>query len=133
MIRYIFISLIFIPFLCFSQNNIIIQQTNNNNSQVQYQKPDHSFYLQGISSTENIGGVDVETEGNSDPYGNPYMNSVKFKNYRNFAVTVLYKFLIGRSREEYREGSITLGPGETKYLSKRYNTPRDFKMIVRPL
>ena len=75
------ISVVLLPVVVMSQNNIIIQQTNNG-SPVQYQNQikDNAFYIQGISSAVNIGGVDVTTKRNPDPYGNPYLREVYFKN-----------------------------------------------------
>jgi|GEM_PF-1758455 len=128
---FIIISLLF-SYQMDAQNTVIIQNSTTSN------KVDDSnskvFYIQGIPSTENIGGVDVYTEGNPDPYGNPYMRTVYFENYRNIPVTVLYVFTVGRGgNEEEREGSITLGPKKTKSLDRRYNSPKDFKLIVRAL
>lgn len=121
--------------LCVAQNTVVIQQsTNGSTSQ---STNNNAYYIQGIPSTENIGGVDVTTQGNNDPYGNPYLYYVNFKNYRNFPVTVLFEFTYGHPKAEdgpfLYEGSITLDAGETKTLSRRYNSPRNFKMIVRAL
>lgn len=135
--RIIFIMAITLfPYMVIAQNNIIIQQSTNNNS-AQYQKPDHSFYIQGISSAENIGGVDVETVGTGDPYGNPYLKSVFFTNYRDFPVTVLFQFTKWHPKSsnypEYIEGSITLRANETKQWGSWINYPHNFKLIVRRL
>ena len=131
-IKYIIYFIALFPLSLNAQNTVIIQngatsnKVDDSNSKV--------FYIQGIPSTENIGGVDVYTEGNPDPYGNPYMRTVYFENYRNIPVTVLYVFTVGRGgNEEEREGSITLGPKKTKSLDRRYNSPKDFKLIVRAL
>lgn len=122
--------------IAIGQNNIIIQQSTEN-SQRQYQSQDHSFYIQGISSAENIGGVDVEIKGNPDPYGNPYMKTVYFKNYRDFPVTVLFQYTKWHPKSsnypEYLEGSITLGANETKQWGGWINYPHNFKLIVRRL
>lgn len=130
------LSVALCPIITSAQNNIIIQQSSGN-TQAQYQKTDHSFYIQGISSAENIGGVDVEIKGNPDPYGNPYMKTVYFKNYRDFAVTVLFTYTKWHPKSsnypEYLEGSITLGPNETKQWGGRINYPHNFKLIVRRL
>lgn len=119
-----------------AQNNIIIQQSNGG-YQTQYQSQDHSFYIQGISSAENIGGVDVETVGSGDPYGNPYMKTIFFTNYRDFPVTVLFQFTKWHPDSsrypEYIEGSITLKANETKQWGGRVNYPHNFKLIVRRL
>ncbi len=130
------IGIVLSPIVVVAQNNIIIQQSTNNSS-TQYQKADHSFYIQGISSVENIGGVDVEIKRNPDPYSNPYMKTVYFTNYRDFPVTVLFQFTKwhpdSSNYPEYLEGSITLKANETKQWGGRINYPHNFKLIVRRL
>ena len=42
------------------------------------------YYVQGIPSSDNIGGVEVNFYRNGDPYGNPYLRRVVFKNYRDY-------------------------------------------------
>lgn len=123
-----------LPTFCIAQNTVVIQSSNGSTTQT---INDHSYYIQGIPSTQNIGGVDITTKRNPDPYGNPYLNYVQFKNYRDFPVTVLYEFTYGHPKNDdgplLYEGSITLDAKETKQLSKMYNSPRNFKMIVRAL
>ena len=130
------IGIVLFPMAVSAQNNIIIQQSSSN-YRPQSQSYDNAFYIQGISSAENIGGVDVTTKRNPDPYGNPYLRIVYFKNYRKFPVTVLFQFTIGHpdsSRDpELVEGSITLGAEETKEFDRMVNSPRNFKLIVRSL
>lgn len=129
------IIIAFAPLFCFAQNTVIIQSSNGGTTHTQ--NNDHAYYIQGIPSTENIGGVDVSTKGNGDPYGNPYLYYVTFKNYRDFPVTVLFEFTYGHPRSSegpyLYEGSITLDAKESKTLGRRYNSPRNFKMIVRAL
>lgn len=119
--RLFFILLATIPFFAFSQNTIIIQQQQNNSS---YNSNN------SLSQPEDIGGVDVSTEYSGGPYARYYVN---FKNYRNIAVTVKYKFTINKINEEEVTGSITLGPNETKRLNGDYFKPRNFNLTVRPL
>lgn len=130
------IGIMLCPIAANSQNNIIIQQTTNN-EQTQHTSQDNAFYIQGISSAENIGGVDVEIVGNGDPYGNPYMKYIYFTNYRDFPVTVLFQFTKWHPQSsyypEYIEGSITLKANETKQWGGRTNYPHNFKLIVRRL
>ena len=98
---------------------------------------DNAFYIQGVSSAENIGGVDVEIVGNNDPYGNPYLKRVFFKNYRDYPVTVLFQYTKWHPNSsnypEYLEGSITLGANEKKSYGGWINYPHNFKLIVRRL
>lgn len=95
------------------------------------------YYIQGVSSSQDIGGVEAYTKGNEDPYGNPYLRRVCFKNYRDYAVQVYFEFTYGHPDSGkpslYYEGSIILGAGETKCIEKRYNSARNIKMIVRRL
>ncbi len=118
---------------CIAQNTVVIQSSNGSSSSSQ----DNSYYIQGISSRENIGGVDVSFLTSGDPYGNPYLRRVVFKNYRDYPVTVLYEFTYGHPQGSTpnmkEEGSITLDAKEQKSLSRMYNSARSMKMIVRKL
>ena len=126
------LALIFIGINVTAQNNLIKQQVIGEwTPEIELASEDGPFYINGVSSSEDIGGVEVETERNDDPYGNPYMYYIAFKNYRSKAVTVLYQFELRSG--DIREGSIILQANERKYLSKRYNTPENFKLIVRSL
>lgn len=123
----------FLPIFCFAQNATVIIQNNSNGSSTTQTRTDNGYYIQGISSAENIGGVDATTTSLRDPYA-PGLKYVDFKNYRNFPVTVLIEFTYGHPDYSVYlyEGSITLDAKETKRIGS-YNLPRNFKMIVRAL
>ena len=127
----ILLMIVLLPTLCFAQNTIIIQ--NNSNGSTTQTKTDHAYYIQGVSSEQNIGGVDATTVSVRDPYA-PGLKYVEFKNYRNYPVTVLIEFTYGHPdySEHLYEGSITLDANEKKRIGS-YNLPRNFKMIVRAL
>ena len=109
-----------------------LSATNSSSSSEQY-------YIQGVSSSQDIGGVEASIKGNDDPdlYANPYMKRICFKNYRDYAVQVYYEFTYGHPKsskpERYAEGSIILDAKETKYLEMKYNSARDIRVIVRRL
>lgn len=69
------------------------------------------FYINGISSKEDIGGVSTEkvlwSEGPYRTGGDNY----KITNDNNFKVTVTYRI---QDAGEYISGSLSLNPGESK-------------------
>lgn len=93
------------------------------------------YYVQGIPSSDNIGGVEVNFYRNGDPYGNPYLRRVVFKNYRDYPVTVFYEFTYGHPEGStpnlLEEGSIILKGQEERELSRMYNSARNMRMIVK--
>lgn len=131
----LFIALfILCSFSAFSQNAIIINQTTTNNEVSGTTSNSNIFYINGVPSSSDIGGVEVSTSGNPDPYGNPYIYHVYFKNYRDYPVTVLYEFTVGPSRDEsIRTGSIIVPANDTKSDGNWYKLPKNFRIIVRKL
>lgn len=104
-----------------SGQNVIVQtQTNNGASQTR----DEGFSINGISSREDIGGVEVTTSY----YGIGYYYLV-FENYNNVDVTVLYQ--VNDASKGNVTGTAVLKAGEKKTLPVRYYKPSDFKVIVR--
>lgn len=93
-----------------SAQNVVIQSNNSTSSQSSVN--DKQYYINGISTREDIGGVDVEfTEGNcSGRVGYSYYR-LTFTNYHSSPVTVMYE-LNGYEGKTY--GYINLKANETK-------------------
>lgn len=122
--------------MCVSINanaqNIIVQQ-NNNSSSTSTVQDNKGYFINGISTKEDIGGVDVEfVDDPENYYANKYL---KFTNYHNFPVTIIFE-VEDYQRGGYYEkvtGSITLRANETKTTPNPYNVAksRHCVMIVR--
>lgn len=135
----IFLLLIII---CTNAQNII--QITNNGSGSNYQN-DCGFKINGICSSEDIGGVSLEGLSRevygSGPWANGITNA-ELKNYNNFTVTVLIKFLFdsysqGGATYEDEVYQVVIPSNETKKVQlKRGNCPSCYSlqgMIVRRL
>lgn len=122
--------------MCVSINanaqNIIVQQ-NNNSSSTSTVQDNKGYFINGISTKEDIGGVDVEfVDDPKNYYANKYL---KFTNYHNFPVSIIFE-VEDYQRGGYYEkvtGSITLRANETKTTPNPYNVAksRHCVMIVR--
>lgn len=127
------IGIVLFPMAASSQN-IIIQQNNNSSSQ-SVSHDGNEYYINGISTREDIGGVDVEfVDDPENYYANKYL---KFTNYHNFPVSVIFE-VEDYQRGGYYEkvtGRITLRANETKTTPNPYNVAksRHCIMIVRRL
>ena len=112
----------------FAQNVVI--QTNETKSE----NTDGSkyYWINGISSKEDIGGVDVETTRVCPYYC--YAN-VTLTNYNNFNVTVYYE--IKNANGDTQSGSKVLKPNESKKVLDgnvfSYTTGVEVKTITRKL
>ncbi|MBQ6275725.1 MAG: hypothetical protein IJK62_03335 [Bacteroidales bacterium] len=140
----ILLALTVIMFTCMCANaqNIIQITQNGNSSNVQN---DCGFKINGICSSEDIGGVSLEGLSR-DVYGSgPWANGItnaELKNYNNFTVTVLIKFLFdsysqGGATYEDEVYQVVIPSNETKKVQlKRGNCPSCYSlqgMIVRRL
>lgn len=84
--------------------NVVIQQNGTTTSNTQTSDP-NILYINGIPSTADIGGVDVQDEWSGPvPYAG-YKQTIIFKNYNDFPVTVLYSVITGKKE---KIGSIVL-------------------------
>jgi len=98
-----------------NQNTVIIQ----NSDETGRENKDGTYWINGISSKEDIGGVDVEikktrTENkNNDEYAK-YCDII-FTNYNSFKVTVYYH-LYGDDGGLDKEGSVVLLPDQSKII-----------------
>ena len=130
----------FVSINCIGQN--IIQITNNGN---QNTTTDCGFKINGICSSEDIGGVSLESISRQDLGGGPFSNGITrayLKNYNNFTVTVLIQLAF----DSYSQGGSTyveevyqvvIPSNETKTVQLNHcNCPSCYSlqgMIVRRL
>lgn len=110
----------------FAQNNVIIQQSKEDNSSANSVDP-NEYYIDGISTRLDIGGVEVEFVKEDYPY-----YYLKFTNYHNCTVSVIFQVLVN---DKKTSGRIILRANETKQSLNTYRVymNRDCKMIVRKL
>jgi hypothetical protein len=72
--------------------------------------PDNAYRINGISTAEDIGGV--EATG--------FIDGIRFVNYNNFTVTVIYEAEVSGGRGK-RTGTTVLQKGETKDIGLSTN------------
>lgn len=127
---------------CATAQNII-QITNNGNTSTT--EKDCGYKINGICSSEDIGGVSLEDIYREDLGGGPFSNGItraELKNYNNFTVTVLMELVF----DSYSHGGATcvkevyqvvIPSNETKEVElKHSNCPGCYSlqgMIVRRL
>lgn len=107
--------------------NIIVSQQDNTQSQ----SANNEYFIDGISTRLDIGGVDVEFVDHPNYLTSKYL---KFTNFRNFPVTVIFEVKEGSNSRKV-SGRITLMANETKITPNSYQTcdNNDCIMIVRKL
>ena len=89
-------------FCAHAQQTVILQNSQNQKET----STSNEFYINGISSRDDVGGVEASVYIENDYLKNCY---VYIKNYNNFRVTVLY--MAGKDKIT---GSMVLKPGEEK-------------------
>lgn len=100
-------ALTFLGVNAYAQQTVVIQ-----NSQTKQAYDANEFSINGISSRQDIGGVEAFVDCNlSSRYNGTEIHDciVEIKNYNSFAVTVLY--MVGRDKTI---GSMVLQPNESK-------------------
>lgn len=120
--------------LCYGQD----VKVNINNQEVGGQKEDCAFRINGICSSEDIGGVDVQRMTGDTTYGvNAYGrypiigDKLVFTNYNSFTVTVLYQIRIGK---KFFIGQMVLRRDESKeFKPKSVSSVSLEGIIVRKL
>lgn len=112
----------------FGQNTVVIQNNNKSNKI----DNDCPYRINGICSTEDIGGVAVETTGGGWKFD--------IVNYNNFAVTIIYEVTSSRGIQggsyfgtETETGTIVLKANESKPFPRQGSFNVSTKMIVRKL
>lgn len=133
--------LLLIGLSSYSQN--IIQITNNGNSNTNTQK-DCEFKINGVCSSEDIGGVSLERffseiiPGQENAPWPNYYGYAELKNYNNFTVTVLIKVAF-EYKDKYQEETyqVVIPSNETRNVRiKKGNGTQYYTllgMIVRRL
>lgn len=110
-----------------AQNNVILQQSTGGNTNSSA-SDDKQYYINGISTKEDVGGVEMSRGSSSGTVGYWHL---KFTNYNNFVVSVIYEV------EDYNRGVVTgnivLMAGETKESIDAYSRPSNFKVIARKM
>lgn len=107
---------------------VVVQ--NNKTASEQVQDP-NIFYINGIPSTQDIGGVENEAVDLFFRDGSGY--HVYFTNYNSSTVTVLYQITFG-DKELTRIGSVVLKAKEKKDVLLRTNcSPAEIATITRRL
>lgn len=116
------------PSVLSAQNNLIVQQNAGNQQQVKEEQGE--YYINGISTKEDIGGVEVSRgiRVSNISLGGDYR--IKFRNYNNIPVSVIYELTTYGGAK--LTGTIVLNAGEEKETSDDYSGPCDFKLIARP-
>ena len=114
-----------------SAQNVVIQ---SNTTTPQSSVNDNQYYINGISTREDIGGVDVKFEhyrSRADDGFSEY--GLTFTNYHNFTVRVVFELPRGYNGKTY--GSIVLKANETKTTEAYRLDYKDLSiiMIVRRL
>lgn len=89
-------------FCAHAQQTVILQNSQNQKET----STSNEFYINGISSRDDVGGVEASVYIENDYLKSCY---VYIKNYNNFLVTVLY--MAGKDKIT---GSMVLKPGEEK-------------------
>ena len=133
--RILLILLSCIVNITFAQNNIIVQQNNSSSSVTSNDSGE--YFINGISTKQDIGGVDVQFIA----YRNGYYgeNQLKFTNYNNFTVSVIFEVMVDLyptgTLDEWKKttGTITLKANEVKIAPNIYETVDNHHcvMIVR--
>jgi hypothetical protein len=99
----IFVMLFVLGLMTLANAQNIIQITNNGS---QNTTTDCGFKINGICSSEDIGGVSLENISRQDLGGGPFSNGITrayLKNYNNFTVTVLIQLAF----DSYSQGGST--------------------------
>lgn len=115
-------SILLFTYVLYSQTQIGIGVNQNINV----------FFINGVSSINDIGGVECNALA---PQNNSEFQKLKFTNYNDFNVSVLYKVEVKEfsGRISYKTGTIVLEPGETKTLLLKFQTLGDIKIITQKI
>ena len=109
-----------------SAQNVVIQ---SNTTTPQSAVNDNQYYINGVSILDDIGGVDVQFEHvHNDSKENCSYYKLKFTNYHNFTVRVVYELPGGYDGKTF--GSITLRANETKVYPTIYRQKYENKSII---
>ena len=93
--------------------NVVIQTNEIDKSKTQ---DDCAYRINGICTTEDVGGVDISIRNIMPPHTS-YQYTVTFENYNDFTASVIYKI-----REKI--GVMVLRPNEKKEVTDEYRNQR---------
>lgn len=139
-----FVLILLLSMIASAKAQNIIQITNNGTSSNNNTQRECDFKINGVCSSEDIGGVSLERFYNElipgeeyAPWPNHY-GYAELKNYNNFTVTVLIKVAF-EFRDSYQEETyqVVIPSNETRNVKiKKGNCPSCYTlqgMIVRRL
>lgn len=107
-----------------SAQNVVIQ---SNTAPTQQSVDSNQYYINGISTREDIGGVQIER----GEFVYTWHYKVKLTNYNNFPVSVIYQFEHGNKQVETR--TMVLGAYSDKETETCFENPYKFVVIARKL
>lgn len=117
-----------------SAQNVVIQTNNTDSKSSTTQTTGNEYFINGISTAQDIGGVDAEfiIDKQAAMVNNLHPNKIKFTNYHEFTVTVLYEIY---EWGEKTYGTITIPARTAKTTRNGYHTRfnNNIVMIVRKL
>ena len=99
-----------------------------------YTEEDYQYRINGISTVEDIGGVEVA----KGTMTRPGYYRISFENFNSFTVTVIFQTDVntydGRSQGRRSEtGTVVLRPGEKRETQDIFWDPGNFILISRKL
>lgn len=122
------IKLILIGMLAVSSTFVVFSQNSTN---VQINQNTNVYIIDGVSSIEDVGGVECNALA---PQFNDTSYKLKFTNYNNFNVSVLYKVeVLDYKCTSYKTGTITLNKGESKTIALMKSPLGDIRIISREI
>lgn len=110
----------------------VVVQNNSGTATTSSEENTNIEYINGIPSTQDIGGVEAWKEYDSDTRSFFAM----LKNYNPFTVTVNYKIITELLRGEdssTQVGSVVIPSGQTKSVRLRYSQLVEVHTITRKL
>lgn len=107
-----------------AQQTVILQNQQISSNPIQSE----AYYINGIPSSQDIGGVEVSRSN-----WNSTASKIRFENYNNFPVSVIFEVTTGGNENIKQTGTIVLQGNEKKDTRDYYDAPCNFKLISRRL
>lgn len=132
--KYIFLFIAVCFTTTLSAQNVVIQTNNTDSKSSTAQTTGNEYYINGISTAQDIGGVDVAfiKDQNGDWTGSPEKPDyhdyfLSFTNYHDFTVTILFEVTEGSRKTT---GTITVPKGITKRTPNSYWLNGNFNIVT---
>ena len=132
--KYIFLFIAVCFTTTLSAQNVVIQTNNTDSQSSTAQTTGNEYYINGISTAQDIGGVDVAfiKDQNGDWTGSPEKPDyhdyfLSFTNYHEFTVTILFEVTEGSRKTT---GTITVPKGITKRTPNSYWLNGNFNIVT---